>query len=154
MGLFRKSSASSPVSLEAHLEQETERIAQASARSHRAKEQADQLGEQINQIMGRLEEKGIRADRLKWRLRARFRYAHTSIEVAHQEAHKAEQKFARLREKMHKAQRNDNPGLVLRYTRQIAEASETIAAKSEAYLQAVQSTLALWTDLEEQTANA
>ena len=124
---------------------EEERIKEASARSSRAKKRADQLGEQINQIMDRLAEKGMQVDRLKWRVKARFRYAHTGVEVAHQEAHKAEQRLKKIGVK-------GASGLfAARRLNQIVKAAEDVAAKSEAYLQAVQKALDLWVELERQT---
>ena len=124
---------------------EEERIKEASARSSRAKKRADQLGEQINQIMDRLAEKGMQVDRLKWRVKARFRYAHTGVEVAHQEAHKAEQRLKKIGTK-------GASGLfAARRLNQIVKAAEDVAAKSEAYLQAVQKALDLWVELERQT---
>ena len=124
---------------------EEERIKEASARSSHAKKRADQLGEQINQIMDRLAEKGMQVDRLKWRVKARFRYAHTGVEVAHQEAHKAEQRLKKIGAK-------GASGLfAARRLNQIVKAAEDVAAKSEAYLQAVQKALDLWVELERQS---
>ena len=148
MGFFRKSSAQSDShSQESTTQQMQKRFEQALAQSTRTKERADELGEQINQIADRLAEKGVNVDSLKWCVKARFRYAHTGVEAAHQEAHKAEQKLSRIRERM-----NQQSGFSDRqYVDRLTEAAETIAAKSEAYLQAVQAALDLWTDLERQT---
>ena len=144
MGFFRKSSVPSPEQMQEQVKQSAERTKQALERSTRAKEQADQLGEQLNQIMDRLVEKGVDASRLKWRVRARFRYATTGIEVAHQEAYKAEQQFDQARARLNE---NFSPRQMIHLT----ETAETVAAKSEAYLQAVQTALHLWVELEQQT---
>lgn len=123
---------------------EKEQVKQALARSTRAKNRADQLGEQINQIMDRLVAKGWEVDRLKWRVKARFRYAHTGMEVAYQDAQKAEQRLAKISAKGFSgmfAQQRVN---------RMLKAVEDVAVKSEAYLQAVQKALDLWTELEQQ----
>lgn len=148
MGFFWKSSQQSlpqsPAQLQEWVTQHAQQTQQALARSSRAKEQADQFGEQINQIVDRLGEKGTTMERLKWRVKARVRYAHTGIEGAHQEAPKAELQLKRCQAQMNET---FDPRTVERLT----EAAEAIAAKSEAYLQAVRVALKLWTDLERQT---
>ncbi len=123
---------------------EKEQVEKALARSTRAKNRGDQLGEQINQIADRLVEKGVNVDSLKWRVKARFRYAHTGVEVAHQEAHKAEQRLAKIHEK------GFSGIFANRRVNQMLKAAEDIAVKSEAYLQAVQQALDLWIELERQ----
>lgn len=123
---------------------EGEQAEQALARSTRAKNRADQLGEQINQIADRLAAKGVNVENLKWRVKARFRYAHTGVEAAHQEAHKAEQRLAKI-------QRKGFSGIFAqRRVNHMLQAVEDIAVKSEAYLQAVQKALDLWIELEQQ----
>ena len=123
---------------------EGEQAKQALARSTRAKNRADQLGEQINQIADRLAAKGVNVDSLKWRVKARFRYAHTGVEAAHQEAHKAERRLAKI-------QRKGFSGIFAqRRVGHMLQAVEDIAVKSEAYLQAVQKALDLWIELEQQ----
>lgn len=133
----------SPAQLQEWVEQQGKQTKQALERSTRSKEHADQLGERINQIQDRLGEKGMAVDRMKWRVKARFRYAHTGVEGAHQEAHKAERRLAQRHAKLNE---NFSPRNVERLT----EAAETVAVKSEAYLQAVQETLNLWIELERQ----
>ena len=144
MGFFRKSPVPSPEQMQEQVKQAAERTKLALERSTHAKERADQLSDQLNQIMERLVAKGVDASRLKWRVRARFRYAQTGIEVAHQEAHKAEQQFDQARARL-------NEDFSPRQMIHLAKTAETVAAKSEAYLQAVQAALHLWVELEQQT---
>lgn len=128
-----------------HEEQMGARTIQALERARSAKQKADELGEQIGQIQARLKAAGRSP---QWHIAVRLEAAGAAAQQAWEAAHEAEQKFAKIKAKMDK----QSWPFGLRYLDRLAEAAETRATKSGAYLQAIQKSLAIWTELERQSA--
>lgn len=128
-----------------HAEQMGARTMHALERAQSAKQKADELGEQIGQIQDRLE---ATDGSPQWHIAVRLESALAAVQQAWEAAHEAEQQFAKIKAKMDK----QSWPFSIRSLDRLAEAAETRATKSDAYLQVVQKSLAIWTELERQSS--